>query len=157
MPKREIDFFLLFFIFFPLFWTGCSKEEIKKSENANRIHALYETLDRLKKNYETKNISGFFSGVSSSYPDLDLVKSKTQEVFSRFNTLKLNFYLDHIVLETSSSSLVVRWEGEWISSSEGPLKNEGNTVLKFSSDAIPRLIDIEGINPFFPSSKEKRS
>ncbi|MBI1821758.1 MAG: hypothetical protein HY036_09740 [Nitrospirae bacterium] len=157
MPKRGKQFFLLFFIFFLLFWTGCAREEIKKSENANRIHALYDSLDRLKKDYEAKNSSDFFSDLSSSYPDLDLFRNRTREVFSQTNTVTLNFYLDHIVLETSSSSLMVRWEGEWSFPSESPLKNGGSSILKFSNEPVPRLVEIQGINPFLPPAKEKRS
>ncbi len=157
MLKRGKQFFVLFFIFFLLFGTGCAGEEIKKNENANRIRALYDSLDRLKKDYEAKNSSDFFSDLSSSFPDPDLFRNKTLEVFSQANTVTLNLYLDHIVLETTSSSLMVRWEGEWTFSSGSPLKNGGSAILKFSNEPVPRLVEIQGINPFLPPAKEKRS
>ena len=88
---------------------------------------------------------------------MDSLKNKTLEVFNQFNTITLHFYLDHVILDPSSSTVMVRWEGEWIPLSESPLKNGGNTLLKFSIDPVPHLVEIQGINPFIFQAKEKKS
>jgi hypothetical protein len=156
MPKNGKRTFLFCLLLILFFWTGCSQEEVKKSENATRIRTLYDTLDLFKKNYEAKSFSDFFAEFSSSYPDIEKVKKRTADVFSRFNLITLRFYLDHIILEEASSSLVVRWEGEWTHPSEGPFKAGGNAILKFSTETPPRLIGIQGIDPFTAPITEKR-
>lgn len=157
MPKNgkgTFLFCLLFILFF--FAAGCSKEEVKKSENATRIRTLYDSLELFKKNYEAKSSSDFFASYSPSYPDIENVKKRTADVFNRFSQISLHFYLDHMILEESSSSLVVRWEGEWTPPSEAPFKGGGTSILKFSTETPPRLVAISGIDPFAAPVTEKR-
>jgi hypothetical protein len=157
MPKNQkgtLLLCLLVILFF--FTTGCSQEEVKKSENATRIRTLYDSLDLFKRNYEAKSSSDFFAAFSSSYSDIEKEKKRTADVFNRFNLITLNFYLDHIILEDAFSSLVVRWEGEWAPPSEGPFRSGGTSILKFSTETPPRLIGIQGIDPFTAPITEKR-
>jgi hypothetical protein len=148
---------LLFPLLFLLAGSGCSTEEIKKSENSSRIRALYDSLDRIRKVYESKNGSEFLASLSPGYPNLDQVKSRNAEIFKKYEQITLRFVVDHIVLEKTSSSLAVRWEGEWSHPNEESLKLKGNSILKFSNSESPLLIEIDGISPFSASGPDARS
>lgn len=157
MQKDQIRPLFYLCILSLLLWTGCSNEEVKKTINSGRVYTLYDSLDRIKRDYEGRNLSDFMAEYAPSYPDLQDEKKRTGEVFKRYTQIKLQFYLDHIVLDKASSSLFVRWEGEWIHPSEEPLKTEGNSILRFSGETAPHLIEIQGIDPFTAPIKEKRS
>ncbi|MFI5304486.1 MAG: hypothetical protein ACHQYP_06785 [Nitrospiria bacterium] len=152
----KCSFFFILIIISSLV-AGCSSDEVKKSENSGRIYALYDSLDRIKKNYETKNLTDFFADYASSYPHLDDKKKQTGEIFKQFNLIKIQFYLDHVVFDKNSSSLFVRWEGEWSHAAEEAIKAEGNSILKFSVESAPHLIEIQGIDPFTAPVKDKQS
>ncbi|MBI1823731.1 MAG: hypothetical protein HY200_02395 [Nitrospirae bacterium] len=158
MKRSERSVFLFILLVLSSFWTGCSSEEIKKSENTLRIRVLYDSLDHLKKNYEAKNTADFFSDYSTHYPNLDLLKKNVKEVFDQYPQISLQFYLDHIVLEPASSSLVLRWEGEWTPSGEAKVKTAGHSIFKYSNASPPLLIDIQGMDPFAsPPIKDRHS
>jgi hypothetical protein len=152
---KNFFYILLFFFFIPMTLSGCSKEEIKKSDNSNRIHALYHSLDLLKKNYEARNPSDFLSGFDPSFQNLDQITINTREIFNQFNPITLHLYLDHIELEPSSSSLVIRWDGEWTPIAKPAIRASGNAIFRFTGEAVPHLIEIQGISPFIPPIKEK--
>jgi hypothetical protein len=153
--SKKLSYILLVLFFIPLSFSGCSKEEIKKSDNSNRIHALYLSLDLLKKNYEARNPSDFLSGFDPSFQNLDQITINTRDIFNQFNPITLHLYLDHIELEPASSSLVIRWDGEWTPIAKPAIRASGNAIFRFSGEVVPHLIEIQGISPFIPPFKEK--
>ena len=153
--ERSFSFFLS--ILFGFLFLGCSPEQAKKSESSGRITGLYSSLDQLKKSFESKDSAALLSGFSPAFNGLDRVKKKTPEYLLRTGSVSLKFQVDHIILEPSLAEVQLRWERSWTLDSGTPVKDGGTALLKFSAEALPLLLEINGSSPFSPPSREKPS
>jgi len=159
MPKRisRAFFCCILLLTVSLIWAGCSQEEIKKSENASRIRTLFDALDASKKNYELKNSAELFDQFGSRFPDAEQVKKEIREVYSRYTSISLRLYVDHVVLDKENSSMFVRWEGEWKQNDDERFKSSGTSIFNYSTELTPHLVGIQGTDPFTAPVRERRS
>lgn len=141
---------LLLLFSLPLFLSlqGCSSEQVKKSDSSNRITSLRETLDKMRKSYESKDTEAFISLFSPTFKDLARMKNELPASFGQFKKASLEFRIDHMELEPSQGIIMIQWEGTWETGSAEPVRGSGTALFKFSEAPAPLLIEINGSNPF---------
>jgi len=149
IKKNMLPLLFLFSLLLFLSLQGCSSEQVKKSDSSNRITALRETLEKMKKNYESKDTEGFVSLFSPSFKDLARMKSDLPASFGQFKKASLEFRIDHMELEPSQGIIMIQWEGTWeTAGSAEPVRGSGTALFKFSEAPAPLVIEINGSNPF---------
>lgn len=146
--RARFFFLLISLSIIPL---GCSKKEVKSSEeDLIRIKEIYAVVNKLKEGYEEKDLSVFLGVMEPPTLDsLDSLKKGLESDFERYSSIHLGFNIDSIIMDKDLASVNLHWEGEWEKKSDKiRFKEKGNALLKIKGEKKMKLSSIEGDNPF---------
>lgn len=130
---------------------GCSKKEVKSSEeDLIRIKEIYAIVNKIKEGYEEKDLSAFLLVMEPPTLDsLNSLKKGLESDFEEYSTIHLGFNIDSIVMGKDLASVNLHWEGEWEKKRDKiRFKEKGNALFKIKGEKKMKLSSIEGDNPF---------
>lgn len=131
-------FLLLFLVV--LISAGCSKDELKPSEDSLLAVRAIDSISSIKTAYEKKNKALLKNRLS---PEL------AEKALNELSFIKADLSLTSrmVTIEDSTVKLNMNWNGSWLVSKGSELENRGTVNLILDKDTMT-LIKIEGDNPF---------
>jgi len=131
-------FLLLFLVV--LISAGCSKDELKPSEDSLLAARAIDSISSIKTAYEKKSKALLKNRLS---PEL------AEKVINELGFIKASLSLTSrmVTIEDSTVKLNMNWNGSWLVIKGSELENRGTANLILDKDTMT-LIKIEGDNPF---------
>ena len=146
IQKQALLFFLLLFTFSSTI--GCADSLKASSPSAFEANNIRQELETLSALYQDKT-TAFFAHIGSSFKGPVFFKESVQHDFDTFSEIKLNIKMTRIEITKEAVLTLVYWEGIWEFPEKAlPLRQSGNALFIFSTDAPRQLIEIRGESPF---------
>ncbi len=127
-----------------IFTASCSKA-VKPSGDVVRIKTILNTVAKLQKNYNEKDLAAFITFFSPKYNSS--FKNSVEKGMLEFDELNLTIHVDRINMDRDGAGVSLAWEGEW-KKADKKISKSGNAIFTFTNDAEPKLAGISGNNPF---------
>ncbi len=146
IQKHTLLFFLLLLTF--SMTAGCATSLKPSSPSAVEAKNIRQELETLSALYQDKT-TAFFSHISPSFKGPADFKEAIQHDFDTFAKIKMNIRITRIEITKEAILTGVYWEGIWeVPEKALPLRQSGNALFIFSTDAPRQLIEIRGESPF---------
>ncbi|MCP9463981.1 MAG: nuclear transport factor 2 family protein [Nitrospira sp.] len=134
-----------------------SKKPFQYPADHERIQMIDQAVEALREAYQEKNISAFRSLLQ---PDqsLDRLRGEVQADFEAFETIRLEFKIERMVIEGSDTDVYVHWQGVWKKKGEEMgARQRGSARLQWTGSTSPLLRGVQGDLPFGMTIKQTLS
>jgi hypothetical protein len=141
MKKSCIFLIILVFIV-----PGCGKDKVKPSADSILAREALNTIDTIKKSYETKDRRNLQERLAP-----EIAESTLKELY--FEKVDLSFTTRMVTIDASTVTVKLNWQGTWIMGNKST-KNRG--IADFVLEGSPmKIIRVDGDNPFHaPSARD---
>lgn len=134
-----------------------SKKPLQYPEDHERIQRIDQAVEALREAYQEKNLSGFRSLL---LPDAQLnqLQREVEADFEAFDSIKLDFKIERIIIEGGDVDVYVHWQGAWRKrGEEAGVRHRGSARLQWTGQGSVLLRDVQGDLPFGMKAKQMLS
>lgn len=125
-----------------------SKKPLQYPADHERIQMIDRSVEALREAYQEKNWSAFRSLLQSS-ESLDRLRDEVQADFETFETIRLEFIIERVVIEGSDTDVYVHWQGVWKKKGEETgIRQRGSARLQWTGTTSLLLRGMQGDLPF---------
>ncbi|MCA1957073.1 MAG: nuclear transport factor 2 family protein [Nitrospira sp.] len=136
-------------VVFAVSLSGCSsKKPLQYPEDHERIQRIDQAVEALREAYQEKNLSGFRSLLP---PDarLNQLQREVEADFEAFDSIKLDFKIERIIIEGGDVDVYVHWQGAWKKrGEEAGVRHRGSARLQWAGTGSFLLRGVQGDLPF---------
>ncbi len=140
---------------FLLFAAACSSKKAP-DQSAVQSKNVLSVLRDMSRSYENKDLDAFLSDVSPAYAGKAEFAKAVAAVFGKFETIHFSVQYTRLIILLEYKGPIkatFTWEGEWLMSGGGVVKDGGRVTLVFDPGTV-KLISIDGKNPFLAQPGE---
>ncbi|MCP9440275.1 MAG: nuclear transport factor 2 family protein [Nitrospira sp.] len=138
--------------------SGCSsKKPLQHPEDHERIQRIDQAVEALREAYQEKNVSSFRSLLQ---PDAQLnqLQREVEADFETFDSIKLDFTIERVIIEGSDVDVYVHWQGAWKKrGEEAGVRHRGSARLQWTGHGSVLLRGVQGDLPFGMKAKQTLS
>jgi hypothetical protein len=134
-----------------------SKKPLQYPADHERIQMIDQAVEALREAYQEKNLSAFRSLLQSA-ESLDRLRGEVQADFEAFETIRLEFKIERMVIEGNDTDVYVHWQGVWKKKGEEMgTRQRGTARLQWTGTTSPLLHGLQGDLPFGMTIKQTLS
>ncbi|MCP9446695.1 MAG: nuclear transport factor 2 family protein [Nitrospira sp.] len=145
-------------VVFAVSLSGCSsKKPLQYPEDHERIQRIDQAVEALREAYQEKTLSGFRSLL---LPDarLNQLQREVEADFEAFDSIKLDFKIERIIIEGDDVDVYVHWQGAWRKrGEEAGVRHRGSARFQWTGQSPVLLRDVQGDLPFGMKAKQMLS
>lgn len=129
----------IFLILLVMIVLGCGKDKVKPSADSILAREALNTVDTIKKAYETKDRRNLQKHLAP-----EITEGTLKELY--FEKVDLSFTTKMVMIDGSTVTVKLNWQGTWTLRNKST-KNRG--IADFVLEGSPmKLIRVDGDNPF---------
>ncbi len=132
---------------------GCSTKAPKYPEDHARFQRVIQAIKTLETAYVNKDSSAFHE-LLLPLEQLEILEAEVRKDFAVFDTHRLEWTVDRIVVDGDRIAAFVSWQGTWQRTTQKSQDSaRGHGVLLWSGNQVILLRGVEGDLPFGHASR----